>query len=80
MPLREQQVLRMRKWESRSFREIETSLSLSENTVRSALSSAITRLHREWHVRGWDHLTLTVRQYEGRRNVSENEEAARDPL
>jgi RNA polymerase sigma factor (sigma-70 family) len=68
MPPREYAVLRLRKWESRSIREIEETLSLSENTVRAALSSAMARLHCEWRIRGWDHLTLPVRQYEGRRS------------
>jgi RNA polymerase sigma factor (sigma-70 family) len=67
MPPRQKEVLRMRRLEGRSMREIETALSLSENTVRAALSSAMARLHSEWRIRGWDHLTLPVRQYEGRR-------------
>jgi RNA polymerase sigma factor (sigma-70 family) len=71
MPPREYEVLRMRKWEGRSMREIEETLSLSPNTVRAALSSAMARLHCEWHVRGWD-LTLPIRQYEGRQNTRTN--------
>ncbi|HXB27476.1 MAG TPA: sigma-70 family RNA polymerase sigma factor [Gemmatimonadaceae bacterium] len=58
MPPRQQDVLRMRRLEGLSMREIEAALSLSENTVRRALKSAIVRLHREWRDRGWDHLAL----------------------
>jgi RNA polymerase sigma factor (sigma-70 family) len=53
MSAREYEVLRMRKWESRSMREIEETLNLSANTVRAAQSSAMAGLHGEWRVRGW---------------------------
>jgi DNA-binding NarL/FixJ family response regulator len=78
MSPREYEVLRMRKWESRSMREIEEILSLSANTVRAALSSAMARLHREWRVRGWDRLTLPARQYEGRRQNTRADRTAGD--
>jgi RNA polymerase sigma factor (sigma-70 family) len=78
MSPRECEVLRMRKWESRSMREIEETLSLSANTVRAALSSAMARLHCEWRIRGWDRLTLPARQYEGRRQNTRTDRAAGD--